>query len=46
VKRPASSGTARHAMMGEVGFVNLGIDWRKVMINFTWSLALNTQLAD
>ena len=35
---------ARHAMMGEVGFVHLGIDWRKVMVNFTWSLALNTQL--
>ena len=36
---------ARHAMMGEVGFVNLNIDWpRDVMINFTWSLALNTQL--
>ena len=36
---------ARHAMMGEVGFVNLGIDWpHKVMINHTWSLALNTQL--
>jgi hypothetical protein len=35
---------ARHAMMGEVGFANLGVDWRKVMINFTWSLALNTQL--
>ncbi len=35
---------ARHAMMGEVGFVNLGIDWSKVMVNFTWSLALNTQL--
>jgi hypothetical protein len=36
---------ARHAMMGEVGFANLGIDWpRKVMINHTWSLALNTQL--
>lgn len=35
---------ARHAMMGEAGFVNLGIDWRKVMVNFTWSLALNTQL--
>jgi len=36
---------ARHAMMGEVGFANLGIDWpAKVMINFTWSLALNTQL--
>lgn len=36
---------ARHAMMGEVGFVSLGIDWpNTVMINFTWSLALNTQL--
>jgi len=35
---------ARHAMMGEVGFVNLGVDWRKVMVNFTWSLGLNTQL--
>jgi len=36
---------ARHAMMGEVGFAQLGIDWAKnVMVNFTWSLALNTQL--
>jgi hypothetical protein len=35
---------ARHAMMGEVGFINAGVDWRKVMVNFTWSLALNTQL--
>jgi hypothetical protein len=35
---------ARHAMMGEVGFTTLGIDWRKVMVNFTWSLTLNTQL--
>jgi len=36
---------ARHAMMGEVGFVRLGIDWRQwVRVNFTWSLALNTQL--
>ena len=36
---------ARHAMMGEVGFAALEIDWpRKVMINHTWSLALNTQL--
>ena len=36
---------ARHAMMGEVGFANLNIDWpRDVMVNFTWSLALNTQL--
>jgi len=36
---------ARHAMMGEVGFVRAGIDWRQlVRVNFTWSLALNTQL--
>jgi hypothetical protein len=36
---------ARHAMMGEVGFVTAGIDWgRLVPVNFTWSLALNTQL--
>jgi hypothetical protein len=35
---------ARHAMMGEVGFVSLGIDWRRIPINFTWSLNLNTQL--
>jgi hypothetical protein len=35
---------ARHAMMGEVGFVRSGIDWTKIPINFTWSLNLNTQL--
>jgi hypothetical protein len=36
---------ARHAMMGEVGFLSVGIDWpRQVMVNFTWSLGLNTQL--
>jgi hypothetical protein len=35
---------ARHAMMGEVGFASLGVDWTKVMVNFTWSLGLNTQL--
>ncbi len=36
---------ARHAMMGEVGFVRAGIDWPAlVRVNFTWSLALNTQL--
>jgi hypothetical protein len=36
---------ARHAMMGEVGFADLDIDWaNKVMVNFTWSLALNSQL--
>ena len=29
---------ARHAMMGEVGFAKLGIDWTQlVRINFTWS---------
>ena len=35
---------ARHAMMGEVGFVAQGIDWRKIPINFTWSRNLNQQL--
>jgi hypothetical protein len=36
---------ARHAMMGEVGFASVGIDWpHKVMVNFTWSLGLNQQL--
>jgi hypothetical protein len=36
---------ARHAMMGEVGFAQAGVDWPKnVMVNFTWSLGLNTQL--
>ncbi len=36
---------ARHAMMGEVGFASLGIDWAQyVKVNFTWSLGLNTQL--
>ncbi len=35
---------ARHAMLGEVGFVALGLDWSRIPINFTWSLNLNTQL--
>ena len=36
---------ARHAMMGEVGFAAMGVDWPKfVPVNFNWSLALNTQL--
>lgn len=36
---------ARHAMMGETGFVRLGIDWpRWVKVNFTWSKGLNEQL--
>lgn len=35
---------ARHAMLGEVGFVSQGIDWRAIPINFTWSRNLNLQL--
>jgi hypothetical protein len=35
---------ARHAMMGEVGFARLGLNWRQIPINFTWSKNLNTQL--
>ena len=36
---------ARHAMMGEVGFVSLGLDWPSlVMVNSTWSRMLNQQL--
>ncbi|HEX4132621.1 MAG TPA: hypothetical protein VHZ24_21490 [Pirellulales bacterium] len=35
---------ARHAMIGEVGFASLGIDWSRIPVNFTWSLNLNTQL--
>jgi hypothetical protein len=34
---------ARHAMMGEVGFVALGIDWTKARITFNWSHRLNTE---
>lgn len=37
---------ARHAMMGEVGFVSLGINWPEFLqVNHTWALGLNTQLA-
>jgi hypothetical protein len=34
---------ARHAMMGEVGFVSLGIDWTQARITHNWSLRLNTE---
>ena len=36
---------ARHAMMGQVGFVAHGLDWTRIPINFTWSRNLNTQLS-
>ena len=36
---------ARHAMLGEIGFVSLGIDWAKYTSpNVNWSHNLNTQL--
>ncbi len=35
---------ARHAMMGEVGFVSIEVDWTQIPLNFTWSLGLNTML--
>ena len=34
---------ARHAMMGEVGFVALGVDWTQARITFNWSYRLNTE---
>ena len=35
---------ARHAMLGEVGFRQVGIDWTRIPISFLWSYNLNTQL--
>jgi hypothetical protein len=34
---------SRHAMMGEVGFVALGVDWTQARITHNWSLRLNTE---
>ncbi len=34
---------ARHAMMGEVGFVKNGVDWTRARITHNWSLRLNTE---
>ncbi len=34
---------ARHAMMGEVGFVALGVDWTQARITWNWSYRLNTE---
>jgi hypothetical protein len=36
---------ARHAMMGEVGFVALGVDWTRARITHNWSYRLNTECA-
>ena len=34
---------ARHAMMGEVGFASLNIDWKKIPMDITWCHLLNTE---
>jgi hypothetical protein len=34
---------ARHAMMGEVGFAALGVDWTLARVTHNWSLRLNTE---
>lgn len=34
---------ARHAMMGEVGYIALGVDWTQARITHNWSLRLNTE---
>lgn len=34
---------ARHAMMGEVGFVANGVDWQLARITWNWSYRLNTE---
>jgi hypothetical protein len=34
---------ARHAMMGEVGFTALGVDWTQARITWNWSYRLNTE---
>jgi hypothetical protein len=34
---------ARHAMLGEVGFAALGIDWTQARITHNWSHRLNTE---
>jgi hypothetical protein len=35
---------ARYAMMGEVGFTSIDVDWKKIPFNFTWSYLLNTTM--
>jgi hypothetical protein len=36
---------ARHAMMGEVGFAAMGVDWTLARVTYNWSLRLNTECA-
>jgi hypothetical protein len=36
---------ARHALMGQVGFRQLGLDWSKIAIRHAWSYELNTILS-
>ncbi|HEY4063122.1 MAG TPA: hypothetical protein VGM30_14550 [Puia sp.] len=35
---------SRHAMMGEVGFTSIDIDWKRIPFNLTWSYLLNTRM--
>jgi hypothetical protein len=35
---------ARHALMGEVGFVAKGIDWSRLTVRHLWAYDLNTRL--
>ena len=34
---------ARHAMLGEAGFVALGVDWTAARVTYNWSTRLNTE---
>ena len=36
---------ARHALMGQVGFQQLGLDWSKIAIRHAWAHELNTMLS-
>ncbi len=36
---------ARHAMMGEVGFTSINVDWTTIPLNHTWSYLLNTKMS-
>lgn len=36
---------ARHAMMGQVGFRQLGLDWSKIAVRHAWAHELNTLLS-